>query len=39
VNLRRTRAIARKEFLHIIRDIRSLLAAIAQPVLISTGPR
>ncbi len=32
-SLRRTRAIARKEFLHIIRDVRSLLAAIAQPVL------
>src|SRR6516165_9618066 len=32
-SFRRTRAIARKEFLHIIRDVRSLLAAIAQPVL------
>jgi len=33
MNFRRTKAIARKEFLHIIRDARSLLAAIAQPVL------
>src|SRR6516162_1456225 len=33
MNFCRTRAIARKEFLHIIRDVRSLLAAIAQPVL------
>src|SRR5215469_15819142 len=33
MNFRRTKAIARKEFLHIIRDVRSLLAAIAQPVL------
>jgi ABC-2 type transport system permease protein len=31
--LRRTKAIARKEFLHILRDARSLIAAIAQPVL------
>ncbi|MBV8847030.1 MAG: ABC transporter permease [Bryobacterales bacterium] len=33
MSFRRTRAIARKEFLHILRDVRSLLAAIAQPVL------
>src|SRR5437899_12800432 len=33
MSFRRTKAIARKEFLHIIRDVRSLLAAIAQPVL------
>ena len=33
MSLRRTRAIARKEFLHILRDARSLIAAIAQPVL------
>ncbi len=31
MNLRRTRAIARKEFLHIIRDIRSLILALALP--------
>jgi ABC-2 type transport system permease protein len=33
MNFRRTKAIARKEFLHILRDSRSLMAAIAQPVL------
>ena len=33
MNFRRTKAIARKEFLHIIRDARSLMAAIMQPVL------
>ena len=33
MSFRRTRAIARKEFLHILRDVRSLLATIAQPVL------
>ncbi len=32
MNLRRTRAIARKEFLHILRDPRSLLMALALPV-------
>jgi len=32
VNLRRTRAIAKKEFLHILRDVRSLIAAIALPM-------
>jgi ABC-2 type transport system permease protein len=31
---RRTRAIARKEFLHIIRDSRSLVAALGMPVLL-----
>jgi drug efflux transport system permease protein len=34
VNFRRTRAMARKELLHIIRDPRSLMAAISQPLLI-----
>jgi ABC-2 type transport system permease protein len=34
MNLRRTRAMARKELLHIIRDPRSLMAALAQPVLV-----
>jgi ABC-2 type transport system permease protein len=33
MNLRRTRAIARKEFLHIIRDVRSLALALLLPVL------
>jgi ABC-2 type transport system permease protein len=33
MNLRRTLAMARKEILHILRDVRSLLAAIAQPIL------
>jgi ABC-2 type transport system permease protein len=33
MNLRRTRAIARKEFLHIIRDVQSLMAALGMPVL------
>jgi ABC-2 type transport system permease protein len=33
MNFRRTRAMARKEFLHIIRDPRSLTAALAQPLL------
>jgi ABC-2 type transport system permease protein len=32
VNKRRTRAIARKELLHIVRDIRSLILALALPV-------
>ena len=33
MNLRRTRAVARKEFLHIIRDPRSLVLALALPLL------
>ncbi len=33
MNLRRTRAVARKEFLHILRDPRSLLMALALPAL------
>lgn len=33
MNLRRTRAIARKEFLHILRDPRSLMMALVLPVL------
>jgi ABC-2 type transport system permease protein len=33
VNWRRTRAIFRKEFLHIIRDPRSLIAALVQPLM------
>ncbi len=33
MNFRRTRAMARKEFLHIIRDPRSLIAALAQPLM------
>ncbi|HLJ18224.1 MAG TPA: ABC transporter permease [Bryobacteraceae bacterium] len=33
MNLRRTRAIARKEFLHILRDARSLTMALALPFL------
>lgn len=33
MNLRRTRAIAKKEFLHILRDVRSLIAAIALPMM------
>ncbi len=32
MNLRRTRAIARKEMLHILRDSRSLFAALLQPL-------
>jgi ABC-2 type transport system permease protein len=32
MNLRRTRAIARKEFLHIVRDPRSLIMALAVPL-------
>jgi hypothetical protein len=34
MNLRRTKAIARKEFLHIIRDPRSLVMALAMPLLL-----
>ncbi len=33
MNLRRTRAVARKEFLHILRDARSLTMALALPIL------
>lgn len=33
MNLRRTRAMARKEFLHILRDPRSLIMALALPLL------
>jgi ABC-2 type transport system permease protein len=33
VNLRRTRAVAQKEFLHILRDPRSLVMALALPML------
>lgn len=32
MNYRRTRAIFRKEFLHILRDPRSLVAALCQPL-------
>ena len=32
MNLRRTRAIARKEFLHILRDVRSLILALLLPL-------
>ena len=34
MNWRRTRAIARKELLHIVRDTRSLMAALTQPIMI-----
>lgn len=34
MNLRRTSAIARKEILHIVRDTRSLIAALLQPLLV-----
>ena len=33
MNLRRTKAVAKKEFLHILRDPRSLLLALAMPLL------
>ena len=33
MNFRRTRAMARKEMLHIVRDVRSLLAALGLPLL------
>jgi ABC-2 type transport system permease protein len=33
MNIRRTRAVARKELLHIVRDVRSLILALALPVL------
>jgi ABC-2 type transport system permease protein len=33
MNWRRTRAVARKEFLHIVRDPRSLVMALALPLL------
>lgn len=33
MNLRRTRAVAKKEFLHIVRDVRSLILALALPML------
>jgi ABC-2 type transport system permease protein len=33
MNLRRTRAMARKELLHIVRDSRSLIAALALPLM------
>src|SRR5215470_7797883 len=34
MNLRRTRAVARKEFWHILRDYQSLVAAIGMPLLL-----
>ena len=34
MNFRRTSAMARKELLHIIRDPRSLMAALTQPVMV-----
>lgn len=36
MNLRRVAAVARKEFLHVLRDPRSLLMAVATPVLLLT---
>jgi len=34
MNLRRTRAVAKKEFLHILRDVRSLILALAMPMML-----
>ena len=34
MNLRRTKAVARKEYLHILRDPRSLIAALVMPLLL-----
>src|SRR5512139_4086376 len=34
MNLRRTRAVARKEFWHVLRDKRSLILALAMPMLL-----
>ena len=34
MNFRRTRAMARKELLHIVRDPQSLMAALTQPLLV-----
>src|SRR3990172_2247391 len=33
MNLRRTRAVAKKEFLHVVRDYRSLIVALAMPMM------
>lgn len=33
MNVRRTRAVAQKEFLHIVRDVRSLVLALAMPMM------
>jgi len=33
MNLRRTRAVAKKEFLHVVRDYRSLILALAMPMM------
>ncbi len=33
MNVRRTRAVAQKEFLHIVRDVRSLILALAMPMM------
>ena len=34
MNLRRTRAVARKEFWHVLRDTRSLILALAMPMIL-----
>ena len=34
MNLRRTRAVAKKEFLHILRDRNSLIMALAMPLVL-----